>query len=240
MNKARMFSWLHLCLGVCLFLFNITTPRQAGAQLSGPFHSAPGTLATYEYHANGFQVVLLPVDITMNLSGDNPTSMLTATIHKPIISVAEDGTPIYPIGVAFPMVVTGTSSNGRDFYGNLLDTQYLFHWQLEPAAHGELLWNGQVGWAGGRYEETTITAARLIPGLPGDYNLDGTVDAADYVVWRKTNGSQTDYNVWRSHFGHPPGSGSGTTVRAAVPEPATLVLLMLAVAGIRLRRRNCA
>jgi hypothetical protein len=27
------------------------------------------------------------------------------------------------------------------------------------------------------------------PALPGDYNGDGTVDAADYVVWRKTLGT---------------------------------------------------
>ena len=27
------------------------------------------------------------------------------------------------------------------------------------------------------------------PALPGDYNNDGTVDAADYVVWRDTLGS---------------------------------------------------
>ena len=30
------------------------------------------------------------------------------------------------------------------------------------------------------------------PALPGDYNNDGTVDAADYVVWRDTLGSTTD------------------------------------------------
>ncbi len=30
------------------------------------------------------------------------------------------------------------------------------------------------------------------PSLPGDYNNDGTVDAADYVVWRDTLGSTTD------------------------------------------------
>ncbi len=40
--------------------------------------------------------------------------------------------------------------------------------------------------------------------LPGDYNNDGGVDAADFVVWRKglgTNYTQTDYGAWQSHFG---------------------------------------
>ena len=34
---------------------------------------------------------------------------------------------------------------------------------------------------------------------PGDYNGNGTVDAADYVVWRKglgTTHTQGDFNVW--------------------------------------------
>lgn len=35
----------------------------------------------------------------------------------------------------------------------------------------------------------------------GDYNGNGVVDAADYVVWRNTNGSQAAYNVWRTNFG---------------------------------------
>ena len=53
--------------------------------------------------------------------------------------------------------------------------------------------------------------------VPGDYNRDGSVDAADYIVWRATvgNTSQTasadgirnlivdaaDYNLWRANFG---------------------------------------
>ncbi len=44
----------------------------------------------------------------------------------------------------------------------------------------------------------------------GDYNHDGTVDAADYVVWRKTgiNGPQ-GYNEWRAHFCETAASGAG-------------------------------
>ena len=51
----------------------------------------------------------------------------------------------------------------------------------------------------------------------GDYNQDGTVDAADYVVWRKSLGQvgvdlaadgngngkvdEPDFNIWRTRFG---------------------------------------
>jgi hypothetical protein len=219
--------------GLSLFLIGIISARQVDAQLAGTFHSAPGTTATYEYHSNGFSVAILPVDVTFEFSNDNPTSMLTAIIHKPIIGVLPIGQPPFPSGLQFPMVVTGTSYNGRDFSGDLLGTQYMFDWTIIPAANDELLWNGKVGWTGGRYELTTITDARLIPGLAGDFNQDGAVNAADYVVWRKDLGTtytQNDYNVWRAHFGQTSGSGTGASVNAAVPEPASALLLAFSAA----------
>ena len=80
------------------------------------------------------------------------------------------------------------------------------------------------------------------PGLPGDYNNNGSVDTADYVVWRKggplqndaTTGVQPeDYDVWRRNFGQTCGSGSGASVNAAVPEPTTLALLMFCGGWLR-------
>jgi len=65
--------------------------------------------------------------------------------------------------------------------------------------------------------------------LPGDYNNDGSVNAADYVVWRKTDGMQQGYNTWRTNFGRT--SGSGTALSgAAVPEPSALLLGALGAA----------
>jgi autotransporter-associated beta strand protein len=81
-------------------------------------------------------------------------------------------------------------------------------------------------------------------GLAGDYNHNGFVDAADYVVWRKNPGGfpPDGYATWRSHFGEPPGIGSSSAgaspSQAAIPEPATLVLLVSAAAGWCLRRRR--
>jgi hypothetical protein len=59
--------------------------------------------------------------------------------------------------------------------------------------------------------------------IPGDFNLDRAVDAADYVVWRKTDGTPAGYNEWRANFGWMAGSASGSA-SAAVPEPATFTL----------------
>jgi formylglycine-generating enzyme len=71
--------------------------------------------------------------------------------------------------------------------------------------------------------------------LQGDFNSDGSVDAADYVVWRKNNGSPEDYNEWRTNFGSA--SGSGGAFAAAVPEPAACSVLCLAAVFSLSRRR---
>jgi hypothetical protein len=77
-------------------------------------------------------------------------------------------------------------------------------------------------------------------GLPGDYNGDDVVNAADYTEWRDSLGQnvalgtgadgnrsgtvdQIDYDVWKLNFGRT--AGSGATALNAVPEPATVGLL---------------
>lgn len=80
-----------------------------------------------------------------------------------------------------------------------------------------------------------------VPELPGDYNHDDIVDAADYVVWRKTGiNGPTGYDTWRTNFGKPGGSGSTVSANATVPEPTTLVMFIVTAVGIRLRRRQIA
>ena len=89
--------------------------------------------------------------------------------------------------------------------------------------------------------------------LPGDYNQNGTVDAADYVVWRKNGGTQEDYNAWRANFGRTLGVASGSAgyghrasgpgasaepLQVAVPEPATFTLLIMAMVAHYARRRS--
>jgi hypothetical protein len=91
----------------------------------------------------------------------------------------------------------------------------------------------------GRLDEIRITNSALAPsqflfappGLTGDYNGNGKVDAADYVVWRNTNiNGPAGYTDWRANFGKPPGSGSGSGLTAAgVPEPSAAALCLIAI-----------
>ncbi len=96
----------------------------------------------------------------------------------------------------------------------------------------------------------TVTTGAVV-GLPGDFNLDSKVDAADYVTWRKsgTNPLPNDngaadaagrYAVWRQNFGNPPGAGSSLESGAAVPEPATIGLVLIGLAALGCGRRNRA
>ena len=86
----------------------------------------------------------------------------------------------------------------------------------------------------------------------GDYNGNGAVDAADYVLWRKTlnqtgaglaadgNGNgvvdPADYDFWRTRFGNTE-FAIGTGAAAAVPESTTMSILCSATILLLRRRR---
>jgi hypothetical protein len=91
----------------------------------------------------------------------------------------------------------------------------------------------------------TITVVPV--GVPSDYNGNGTVDAGDYVMWRKggpllndfTPGvGPDDYTFWRSRFGATTNPGSGLSGGAAVPEPSTCLLAGMVVSLLVVGRRG--
>ena len=90
------------------------------------------------------------------------------------------------------------------------------------------------------YTLTTVRLTNFQPtGLPGDYNHNNVVDAADYVVWRKAGGSQEGFDIWRSHFGQTSvGSGAAGNSSASIPEPASITLLCIAWLCVMLADRR--
>ncbi len=87
--------------------------------------------------------------------------------------------------------------------------------------------------------------------LPGDYNHDDSVTPADYEVWKLQYGlavdrfapgdgngdglvEAADYTVWRNHLGTSFGPGPAGA-QGVVPEPASIVLILLAAAALASR-----
>ncbi len=101
------------------------------------------------------------------------------------------------------------------------------------------------------YRLDLSTIPQLFTRLVGDNNLDGSVDAADYTVWRNTLGStsdlrangdntgasfavvdEADYLAWKGNFG---AVGAGPAASNAVPEPGALFLAMMAAGSVFVR-----
>ena len=96
----------------------------------------------------------------------------------------------------------------------------------------------------------TAPVTYVTTGVPGDYNGNGIVDAADYTVWRDSLGKtgtglaadgdgnnavdQADYTYWKTRFGNTSGSGAGQA--GSVPEPTSLVLTLLALVLLAAKR----
>jgi hypothetical protein len=105
---------------------------------------------------------------------------------------------------------------------------------MESGSDGERLNESQI---------QTILASRFSvmappPTLPGDFNGNGRVDGADFLVWQRGGSpnrlSASDLSLWRTNFGRT------ATVGAAgqVPEPGAMFLAMsCALAFKRLRAR---
>jgi hypothetical protein len=85
---------------------------------------------------------------------------------------------------------------------------------------------------GGDVGSPGFVSSLTVP-LDGDYNGNGVVDAADYVWWRKNDGTATGYNTWRTNFGRTGAAASGLKV-ASVPEPMsgmTMVIVSMVFVG---------
>ena len=79
--------------------------------------------------------------------------------------------------------------------------------------------------------------------IPGDYNADGIVDAADYTVWRDNVGNAIqlpnddslgiatdDYERWKVHFGASTELfADNLAIRSVVPEPSLIAVAILII-----------
>jgi len=139
-----------------------------------------------------------------------------------------------------------TDASGKFQFDSLNSGNYILREELKPgwtqtppavttisgATWTNLHWNATIDSL--NVQNVDFGNVNVVP-LTGDYNQNLVVDASDYVLWRKTLGSQVtsssgadgdgngivqqaDLPVWRSHFGQiysGSGSGSGLATNAA-------------------------
>jgi T5SS/PEP-CTERM-associated repeat protein len=113
-----------------------------------------------------------------------------------------------------------------------------------PTLGGAKTWNTSL-----LYTSGVISIA--IAAHPGDFDSDGDVDGADFVIWQTNFPATTghvlatgdadgdgdvdgaDFVVWQTNFPFTPGSGA-----SPVPEPATWMLALVAVGRVSICQRR--
>jgi len=156
------------------------------------------------------------------------------------IDYSTNGIDFIPSGITYS--VLANASPNTTWNSTTYLPQYSFNFDLSSLAelndqsniYLRLVMNSTVSANGGtvgtsgtsRVDNVTVWGTPLV-GLPGDFNGDGAVNAADYVFWRKSGGTAEQYNMWRANFGAA-NSGSGAARSATVPEPGAWLLVLLA------------
>lgn len=207
------------------YAFGLVTINFSGRDLVAGLVGDPTTIA-----GNG-QFDLASTDIvfaTGNLAyrGPGGTPVGTATLAGQTGALSGSGT------------LTSLTLNGMITETLTLPVNATFQFAADASTTINLTLTGQV-----------VATSTFKPLLAGDYNSNGVVDAADYVLWRNNLGSgnslpnddtagvgEDDYTRWRSHFGQASGAGASEG-EAAVPEPSALVLLGCTLAFMAQSRR---
>jgi autotransporter-associated beta strand protein len=132
-----------------------------------------------------------------------------------------------------------------DFGGDdVIDSLYLNGVPQNPGFYGMGAMGATFFAGAGRLQVTTLGPEL---GIDGDFNNNGVVDAADYVLWRDggplendpTPGVQpADYDLWRANFGLTAAGASASVGNQSVPEPAAWLVAMFAAITVGWSRRQ--
>lgn len=239
------------------FTVEFTGLRTAGGFISFHLGTDPELIGTTSGGA-----AFLPVT-SMNDAGEHAYIYQGGDFEDLRMQVFESGMKLVPPdnidfvepdgAVEFTSLVTVSAPDGFDI-GDTIDISVSVNGNAVSAADHSVQivgdFPGYIGWSsnsGGAFiDDLRITALGTAAGVDGDYNDDGTVDAADYTVWRDNLGQSVtlpndttpgtvtaaDYDIWKAAFGNTSGAGS------AIPEPTSALLLLSAIGICATRRRN--
>ncbi|MEN1680171.1 MAG: hypothetical protein AAGJ46_11305 [Planctomycetota bacterium] len=188
-------------------------------------------------------------DVLAETVTDGERLLMTKAVRLPVLINGQDAAVVLDQAITLPATegdagyalrVTGGGDPG-------------FEWRRTGSSAGSVYADGQA------YEDgvqkldgerdyvlaLSSSAPLLNAGLPGDFNGDGFVDAADYTVWRDHLGTvneaslggagdglngvdQADFLLWRTNFGSSVGEPASAEGVLA-PEASTGLLMITAV-----------
>jgi len=249
-------------------------PGQAGGT-SAPQNAVPGDPGYYPGTDYGYRLQLWPaVSPPLLVNPDWQYPKLPAELDR--TTDADSITNISDIGAAWTRYTATIRQNSitidvdlfRDGVRNISTTPG----DGTPGVDGTVTWNmtpdavgfsnlrigspsgvSSVGAGGVVFDNVLLKLVDIVAPSNADFNGNHVIDAADYAIWRKFNGTigsgtqltgdangdhnvnATDYGIWRATFGNAVGSG---TMLSAVPEPSSLLLAIATFAVLPICRRK--
>jgi len=218
-------------------------PNNSNRTLAKIFHNGKiyqTNLPAPAVNAEYFRTLTLEYDPTKsNISGTSPYSLIVDSTTYVLRSQETLPNPS-ALDVGLPTMTT----DGGQTYGNIkgIGVGLWFANETHPTGSNNYLPKSNL------IESLKFeTIAQTAPGVTGDFNNNGKVDAADYVIWRENSGTNNalandgglgtpigaaHYNLWRQNFGNPPGAGAGGMFASEIPEPGSAsLLLVVLIAG---------
>jgi uncharacterized sulfatase len=193
----------------------------------------------------GFHIVTWQIDdgasyanAKMFVDGTLPANSFTGSSTAPANTIGFSGADLE--------LLLGTGRSGN---GTLFTSDYFTGQLAEFLVFNDQLSVGQINLVANylsteyalpfAYETNLLFSTSA---LVGDFNHDGTVDAADYVVWRKSGlHEEQGYEDWRGNLGKStPGFGlaAASELSGQVPEPPIWIMMAIGAILIPLRGRN--
>jgi hypothetical protein len=177
---------------------------------------------------------------TVNITGGTLDDVFDGELHIGRITLESEselhltGTDFWLDGNPIEGLAPGTSVvlewNDPSYFAITLDGTLADRSPFSAWITGLHAWNGTE-------EQFAIT---LTATVPGDFDGNLVVDAADYTIWRDNLGGKydaDDYLIWRNAYGW---TASREALSRPVPEPSTAVTLLCVVASSIMARSRTA
>jgi hypothetical protein len=212
-RDIRLNEWNHVAV-----MFDATTLEMV-IGINGILSSAPSTFSESSFYADSDQQFVLGA--FNSTSGGFFNGFLDEVRVSDIVRYTGDFAP-------------------PDSLNMDANTRALFHFNETVGSTTFVDASGNGNTLTGINGAVTATIDRMEQ-VPGDFNGDGTVDAADYVMWRNDDGLQTAYDIWQANFGRTSGSRASAVSSAispiAVPEPSSFLPMLSSLLVMRCSRQ---